>query len=53
MSSAAKLVGILPVLFYCAILKALKQIIKTVYILLLHYDNNNTREMLQKVLSVI
>lgn len=53
MSSAATLVGVLPVLFYCEILKTLEQIIKTVYILVLHYDNNNTREMLQKLLSVI
>lgn len=51
MSSAAKLVGFSPVLFHCEILKTLEQIIKTVSILLLHYGDNNTREMLQIIIS--
>lgn len=51
MSSAATLVGVLPVLFYCEILKTLEQIIKTVYIFLLHYDNNNTRNVVEVIIS--
>lgn len=38
-------------LFYCEILKTLEQIIKTVYILLLHYGNNNQRNVAEIIIS--